>query len=53
MSQDEGYYYYSGYYQDYYYSRNPEEQADEAKTATTVAKLNPESSGDAEIKQKI
>ena len=53
MSQDEGYYYYSGYYQDYYYSRNPDEQADEAKLATTVAKLNPESSGDAEIKQKI
>ena len=53
MSQDEGYYYYSGYYQDYYYSRNPDEQADEAKTATTVAKLNPESSGDTEIKQKI
>lgn len=53
MSQDEGYYYYSGYYHDYYYSRNPDEQADEAKTATTVAKLNPESSGDTEIKQKI
>ena len=32
MSQDEGYYYYSGYYHDYYYSRNPSEQAAEAKT---------------------
>jgi capsular exopolysaccharide synthesis family protein len=53
MSQDEGYYYYSGYYHDYYYSRNPDEQADEAKPTTTVAKLNPESSGDTEIKQKI
>ena len=52
MSQDEGYYYYSGYYQDYYYSRNPNEQDDEVKPATTVAKLNPESSGDTEIKQK-
>jgi Mrp family chromosome partitioning ATPase len=53
MSQDEGYYYYSGYYHDYYYSRNPDEQTDEAKPAATVAKMNPESSGDTEIKQKI
>ena len=52
MSQDEGYYYYSGYYQDYYYSRSPDEQDDEVKPAATIAKLNPESSGDTEIKQK-
>jgi Mrp family chromosome partitioning ATPase len=57
MSQDEGYYYYSGYYHDYYYSRNPDEQAAEAKPVKKAGSDDTEftakpEDGDTEIKQK-